>query len=122
MARPVRIEFAGAIYHVSSRMIGSWRDRRERLFRDDRDCQRFLQRLEQNVSETGVRLYLFCLMSNHFHLVLETPEANLSGFMHRLTTAYRIYNLRHQRRSGRPWRISLGPEPTRCCGPLLPSA
>ncbi len=98
MARPVRIEFPGAIYHVTSRMIGSWRDRRERLFRDNADYERFLHRLEQSVTEAGIRLYLFCLMSNHFHLVLETPEGNLSRFMHRLTTAYTIYyNLRHRR-------------------------
>ena len=98
MARPVRIEFAGAIYHVTSRMIGSWRDRRERLFRDNRDYQRFVHRLEQSVTNAGIRLYLFCLMSNNFHLVLETPEGNLSRFMHHLTTAYTIYyNLRHRR-------------------------
>ena len=47
-----------------------------------------------------MRLYLFCLMTNHIHLLLETPEANLSRFMHRLQTAYSVYfNLRH-RRSG----------------------
>ena len=62
MARPLRIEFPGAIYHVTGRMIGSWRDRRERLFRDERDYRRFLERLAQGVSEFGIRLYLFYLM------------------------------------------------------------
>ena len=70
------------------------------MFRDDRDRQRFLARLADCVEADRVRLYLFCLMTNHFHLLLETPEANLSRFMHRLETAYSVYfNLRH-RRSG----------------------
>jgi REP element-mobilizing transposase RayT len=98
MARPLRIEFPGAIYHVTSRMVGSWRERGDRLFRDERDYQRFVDRLEERVKEAGVRLYLFCLMSNHFHLLLETPEGNLSRFMQRLTTAYTVYyNHRHDR-------------------------
>jgi hypothetical protein len=46
-----------------------------------------LERLRQGVSDFGIRLYLFCLMSNHYHLVLETPKANLSWFMQSLSTA-----------------------------------
>lgn len=69
------------------------------IFDDDRDRQHFIQRLEEGVEEYGVRLYLFCLMSNHFHLLVETPRGNLSSFMHKVQTAHTVYyNLRHQRR------------------------
>lgn len=79
-------------------MVGSWGQQRERLFRDDRDFQRFLLRLAEGVEEFGIRLYLFTLMSNHYHLVLETPGGNLSRFMQNLSTAYTVYfNKRHRR-------------------------
>ena len=71
MARALRIEFPGAIYHVSSRMLGSWQQSRDQLFEDERDRERFLQRLSEGVTDFGIRLYLFTLMSNHYHLVLE---------------------------------------------------
>ena len=95
MARPLRVEYEGAMYHVTVRA-----NERGAIFRDDRERQRFLARLADCVEADRVRLYLFCLMTNHFHLLLETPEANLGRFMHRLQTAYSVYfNLRH-RRSG----------------------
>jgi len=104
MARQLRVEFPGAIYHVTSRMVGdaavggaSW-PFEKRLFRDDADYERFLERLGERVEQFNVRLYLFVCMTNHFHLVLETPEANCSKFMQSLSTAYTIYyNLRHGR-------------------------
>ncbi len=93
MARRLRIQFKGAIYHVTVRGV----DRR-RLFDDDADRQRFLLRLGESADEQGVRLYLFCCLSNHVHLLCETPRANLSAFMHSLQTAYSVYyNRRHQR-------------------------
>ncbi len=93
MARPLRVEYEGAIYHVTIR----GNDRRN-IFRDDRDRQRFLDRLADCVEAHEVRLYMFCLMSNHVHLMVETPAGNLSEFMHRLQTAYSVYfNLRHGR-------------------------
>ena len=61
-------------------MVGSWRDRGDRLFGDKKDHERFRQRLAEGVKEAGIGLYLFCQMSNHFHLVLETPQTNLSRF------------------------------------------
>ena len=76
MARPLRVEYEGAIYHVTVR----GNDRRE-IFLDDRDRQRFVLRLGDCVEAHEVRLYLFCLMTNHVHLMLETPGGNLSGFM-----------------------------------------
>jgi len=98
MARPLRLEYAGAIYHVTGRMVGSWRDERLRLFRDTRDYRRFVERLGEGVEECHVRLYSYCLMGNHYHLVLETPEGNLSRFMQKLSTAYTVYyNRRHGR-------------------------
>jgi len=62
----MRIEFPGAIYHVTSRLIGSWAGIRERLFRDDRDSQRFFKRLGEGVDTFGIRLYLrhFCGLPN----------------------------------------------------------
>ena len=93
MARPLRVEYEGAIYHVTIR----GNDRRN-IFLDDRDRQRFLDRLAGCVEAHEVRLYMFCLMPNHVHLMLETPAGNLSEFMHRLQTAYSVYfNRRHQR-------------------------
>lgn len=98
MARHLRVEFPGAIYHVSCRMIGDERLERSRLFGDDPERERFLERLGERVTEFNVRLYLFVLMTNHFHLVFETPEANCSRFMQSLSTAYTVYyNLRHRR-------------------------
>ena len=98
MARPLRISFPGAIYHVTGRMLGSWRDHRDHLFRDDRDRVRFLERLGQSVEDHEGRLYLYCLMSNHYHLLLETPRGNVSRLMQSVTTGYTVYfNRRHQR-------------------------
>jgi REP element-mobilizing transposase RayT len=89
MARQLRVEFPGAIYHVTCRMVGDWKTEKTYLFKDDADRERFIKRLESRVEQYNIRLYLFVLMSNHFHLVFETPEANCSKFMQSLTTAYR---------------------------------
>ncbi len=98
MARHLRVEFPGAIYHVTCRMVGDWRSERSQLFRDDADRERFLERLGERVEPFRIRLYLFVCMTNHFHLVFETPEANCSRFMQSLSTAYTVYyNLRHGR-------------------------
>jgi REP element-mobilizing transposase RayT len=98
MARHLRVEFPGAIYHVACRMIGDGRLDQSRLFVDDKDRQRFVDRLADRGEQYNIRLYLFVCMTNHFHLVFETPEANCSKFMHSLSTAYTVYyNLRHGR-------------------------
>ena len=98
MARHLRVEFPGAIYHVTCRMVGDWRTEKTFLFRDDADHGRFLERLAERVEQYNIRLYLFVCMTNHFHLVFETPEANCSKFMQSLSTAYTVYyNLRHGR-------------------------
>ena len=98
MARQLRIEYAGAIYHVTCRMIGDWRTEQTLLFKDDADRKRFLEGLAERVEQYNIRLYLFVLMANHFHLVFETPEGNCSRFMQSLSTAYTVYyNLKHRR-------------------------
>lgn len=106
MARKLRIQYEGAIYHVTVRGV-----ERRRIFEDDDDRRRFLSRLGEGLEEHGVRPYLFCLMSNHVHLLVETPQANLSAFMHQLQTAYTVYfNLRH-RRVGHLMQGRFGAEP-----------
>jgi REP element-mobilizing transposase RayT len=98
MARHLRVEFPGAIYHVTCRMVGDWKTEKTLLFKDDADHERFLDRLAERVEQFNIRLYLFVCMTNHFHLVFETPEANCSKFMQSLSTAYTVYyNLRHGR-------------------------
>ena len=68
MARHLRVEFPGAIYHVTCRMIGDSRLDQSRLFTDDKERERFLERLSDRVEQYNIRLYLFVLMTNHFHL------------------------------------------------------
>ena len=95
MARKPRIQFEGAIYHVVFRGI----DRRV-IFQNDKDRIRMLESLGERVEQYGVRLYLYCLMSNHVHLLIETPRANLSTFMSSLLTSYCTYFNRRYQRSG----------------------
>ena len=98
MSRYLRVEYAGAIYHVTMRMLGNWKTGQDRLFEDDADRERLLERLADRVERYRIRLFQYCLMSNHVHLVLETPEGNLGRFMQSLATAYTVYfNLRHSR-------------------------
>ncbi len=93
MARPLRIEYEGALYHVAVRG-----NERQAIFRDDADRKHFVRVLAESAGSFDVRLYLYCLMTNHVHLVVETPRANLGRFMHRLQTAYTVhFNRRHQR-------------------------
>ena len=72
MARKLRVEYAGALYHVMNRG-----DRREAIFLDAEDRQCFLATLGEACARTGWQVHALCLMGNHFHLVLETPQPNL---------------------------------------------
>ena len=93
MARPLRISYPNAFYHVTCR----GNDRRV-IFRDDHDRTRFLAQLENALEIFSVRLHAFVLMSNHFHLIVETPKANLSEFMRQFNISYTgYYNRRHGR-------------------------
>ena len=98
MARMLRIEYPGAIYHVTCRLVGSWADGDRDLYRDDADRWRFLDALGSRVEGFGIVLHQYVLMQNHFHLVVGTPRGNCSAFMQSLLTAYTVYfNQRHGR-------------------------
>ncbi len=93
MARPLRIEFPGAFYHITSRG-----DRREAIFEDDIDRQSFLQTIAEVVERFNWVCHAYCLMSNHYHLVIETPDANLSKGMRHLNGVFtQASNRRHHR-------------------------
>ena len=95
MARPLRIEFAGALYHLMSRG-----NQRGRIVRDDADREKRLDWLRRTVETYGWRLHAFVLMNNHDHLFVETPEANLSAGMQFLNGSYTSYFNRRHRRAG----------------------
>ncbi|NLX13573.1 MAG: hypothetical protein GXY44_07970 [Phycisphaerales bacterium] len=86
MARQLRVEYPGAIYHVTVRSNG-----KDCLFTTDGDRKYLLARIGEAAERCQARVYLFCLMPNHFHLVVETPRGNLSGFMHGILTGYGVY-------------------------------
>ena len=91
MARPLRIEFPGAVYHVTSRG-----DRREANFEDDQDRDAFLTVVAQATERFDAVILAYCLMDNHYHLVVHTRRGNLSRFMQQLNGVYtQIYNRRH---------------------------
>ncbi len=93
MARSIRILYPGAIYHVTTRG-----QERKELFHDDSDREVMQQKLAASLERYQVRLYAYVFMSNHLHLLVETPRANLSRFMQHFSTAYTVYfNRRHQR-------------------------
>jgi len=92
MARKLRVQYPGAIYHVMSRG-----DRREPIFKDDNDRRRFLETLGEACAKTGWQVHAYCLMLNHFHLVVETPQANLvAGMKWFLGTYTSRFNRRHK--------------------------
>ena len=92
MPRKLRVEYPGAIYHVMNRG-----DRREPIFKDDVDRQRFLDTLGEVCVKTGWQVMAYCLMPNHFHLVVETPQGNLvSGMKWFLGTYTSRFNRRHK--------------------------
>jgi putative transposase len=91
MARALRIQRPGATYHITSRG-----NRRESIFEDDRDREHFLALLEETTRRYGWVISAFVLMTNHFHLLLTTPQPNLSGGMKWLNASYAAwYNRRH---------------------------
>jgi len=92
MARSLRIEYAGAFYHVMAR--GNCR---QAIFKDNEDRRRFVQTLGEACGMTGWRVHAWVLLSNHYHLMLETPEANLVAGMQWLqNTLTRRFNVRHR--------------------------
>jgi len=92
VSRKLRIQYPGAIYHLMSRG-----DHRERICDDDQDRERFLATLEECCQKTVWQVHAYCLMPNHFHLVIETPSPNLVEGMKWFLGVYtRRFNLRHK--------------------------
>ena len=93
MARPLRPQFPGAVYHITARG-----NDRQNIYYDEKDYLRFLKMLGQTVKQYGWLCHGYCLMSNHYHIILETPEPNLARGMKRLNSRYCItFNKRHRR-------------------------
>jgi len=93
MARPLRLEFEGALYHITS--CGN---ARESIFLDNGDRARFLEILGDVVDRFGWICHAYCLMTNHYHLLIETPDADLSRGMHLLNGVYtQWFNHRYDR-------------------------
>ena len=93
MARPLRLPLPGGIYHVTARG-----NDRQAIFEGDADCSLFLIVLASVVTRYRVRCHAYCLMGNHYHLLLETPEGNLSAAMRQLNGVYtQRFNRRYER-------------------------
>jgi REP element-mobilizing transposase RayT len=93
MARPLRIEFPGAVYHVTARG-----NARQNIFINSMDYETFFEILENAVERFNWLIHSYCLMRNHYHLVIETPDANLSKGMRHLNGVYtQKMNYRHGR-------------------------
>ena len=91
MARPLRIEYPGAFYHVLNRG-----HRQGPIVQDENDRERFISCLSRMARQFNVLVHGYCLMTNHYHLILETPEGNLSRAMQWLNVGYAVYyNRRH---------------------------
>ena len=95
MARPLRIQFPGAFYHVTARG-----NERKAVFKSKRDREKFLEYLESATDRYQAVIHCFCLMDNHYHLLLETPAGNLSQIMHHVNGAYTTYFNVKRARSG----------------------
>lgn len=93
MARPLRIEYEGAFYHLTARG-----NEKKAIFRDDNDRKVFFEYLKEQVLRYDIKVYCYCLMGNHYHLLIETPYGNLAKVMQILQTSYTVYfNRRHNR-------------------------
>jgi REP-associated tyrosine transposase len=95
MSRPLRIEYPGAVYHLICRG-----NNRQKIFKDDLDRKRYLEKLIHYCELKEVSLLCYCLLSNHIHLLVETPQGNLSKMMQPFQTSYTLYLNRRHRRSG----------------------
>ncbi len=95
MARPLRIQYPGAVYHVTSR----GNERRE-IFREDKDRQQFVHMLSKSLKIYAVKLRSYVLMNNHYHFLVETPLGNLGEFMRHFNVSYTGFYNRKYTRSG----------------------
>jgi REP element-mobilizing transposase RayT len=93
MSRPLRIEYPGAFYHVTSRG-----NEQKDVFKSQKDREKFLSYLESATVRYGAVIHAYCLMGNHYHLLLETPSGNLAQIMRHINGAYTTYfNVRRKR-------------------------
>ena len=93
MSRPLRIEYAGAVYHITSRG-----NEKKAVYKDDVDRETFLDALFQVNKRYNWICHAYCLMNNHYHLIIETPDGNLSAGMRQLNGVYtQTFNKRHKR-------------------------
>jgi len=83
MPRPARVQFDNACYHVINRGLS-----RKKIFINDKGYQIFLEIMEEACQRFGVIVHAYCLMDNHYHLLLQTPKGNLSKFMQRVSSRY----------------------------------
>ena len=95
MARPLRIEYAGAMYHITARG-----NEGNSIYKTDRDREKFLEYLKTNHDRYGVKVHAYCLMTNHYHLLIETPRANLTRSMQVLNSSYTTYYNTKRKRKG----------------------
>lgn len=95
MGRSLRIEYPGAHYHVTSRG-----NERKDVFKSQKDREQFLEYLESAVNRYEAVIHAYCLMNNHFHILLETPSGNLSKIMQHINGAYTNYFNMKRKRSG----------------------
>ena len=95
MARPLRITYPGAFYHVTSRG-----NEQKDVFKSQRDREKFLEYLASATERYGAVIHAYCLLSNHYHLLLETPEGNLSQIMRHINGAYTTYFNVKRKRAG----------------------
>ena len=95
MGRPLRIQYPGALYHITSRG-----NERRNIFVDDADRIRFLKILKDYNDRYSILIHSFVLMDNHYHLILETPEGNLLKVMHGINGSYTGYFNMEYERSG----------------------
>ncbi len=95
MARPLRIEYEGAVYHVTARG-----NERRKIYFSKTDYEQFLNYIAEARKRYGIQLHSYVLMSNHYHLIIETPEANLGKAMHYVNGSYTAYINRKKKRIG----------------------
>jgi REP element-mobilizing transposase RayT len=95
MGRPLRIQYPGALYHITSRG-----NERKKIFLDDTDRIRFLEILKDYHIRYGILIHSYVFMDNHYHLILETPNGNLLKVMHGINGGYTGYFNRRYNRSG----------------------